>query len=131
MKACDICGFIFIFLLNGFTMLSLCTFSKDFFTRFSVIFHCLLFSNAIISFYLLLTIRKHPGKVELYRKVNKETESDNSTFENADLSFSGSGNNFETSSVVIDDKQDAELFRTFIKECKICNLEIVCINYSE
>ena len=63
MKACDYCVFIFYFLLNGFTILSLFTFSKEFFNRFSWPFHASFFSSAIYSYYLLLTIRKDPGIV--------------------------------------------------------------------
>jgi hypothetical protein len=63
MKACDYCVFIFYFLLNGFTILSLFTFSKEFFTRFSLPFHVSFYSSAFYSYYLLLTIRKDPGIV--------------------------------------------------------------------
>ena len=73
-KACDYFVFIFYFFLNIFTIASLYQFSKDYFSRFSITFHIIFFSNVIIAYYLYMTVRKDPGVIKIQNSDNINTE---------------------------------------------------------
>ncbi len=114
MKACDYCNFIFFLILNVFTIASLCTFSKDYFNRFSILFHIIFFSTAIISYYLLLTIRKDPGIVK--RDSDANTANYSSTIDSI-----VSINSNEESKI----NCSKELEDILINYCNICLVNIV------
>jgi hypothetical protein len=131
MKACDYCIFIFYFLLNFFTITSLCTFGKDLFTRFSPLFLIILFTSAIFSYYLLLTIRSDPGIV----KSNDYTNLESTIIENTNLSQNNNLRDLELISVPINpsltnenkliNEEESKLEESMHSKCEKCVIDIV------
>lgn len=131
MKACDYCIFIFYFLLNLFTIISLCTFGKDLFTRFSPFFLITFFSTAILSYYLLLIIRKDPGIVKSIDYTNLES----TIIENTNLSQNNNLRDLELISVPTNNslnnenrlinEEETKIEESMLSKCEKCVIEIV------
>jgi hypothetical protein len=124
----ELCFIFFYLVLSFYTISSLIYFSKDFFSRFSPIFHITLYTNMMISLYLLLTLRKKPGKIEKSpAKIQSRldiTDTDQIQKEDiTNLTITDS----ESSHTRITKTQEelSELNTDLNQYCKICDLIIV------
>jgi len=122
---------IFYFVLCFYTISSLIYFSTDFFTRFSPIYHITLFTNLILSIYLLLTLRKKPGRIEKSQSPN-QTESIPTQLETINLDPKEDSTDLtiaeSESSITQRNKKEEELAELYLdlnRYCKICDLIIV------
>jgi hypothetical protein len=96
MKSGDMCIFIFYFVLNFFAIATIYNFSHNYFSRFSLFFHFVLFSTVIISSYLLLIIRNSPGFVKKYDELtNISTQNNNNEAANISIQAENDKNEFQ------------------------------------
>jgi len=130
MNTGEFCFVLFYIVLTFYTFSALIIFAKDFFTRYSLFFHLTLFSNMIISLYLLLTLRKNPGKIEKtksFGELEKGNSSnieisigkENTTSSELDLNIS----DISETTVVKDEL--SVLYNDLNSFCNICSVTIV------
>ncbi len=122
---------LFYFVLCFYTISSLIYFSKDFFTRFPPIYHITLLTNLIISTYLLLTLRRQPGRIEksqapietdsiptVLETINSDSKEDSTHLAIAESESS-------ITQCTKREEELAELYSDLNQYCKICDLVIV------
>jgi hypothetical protein len=130
MNTGEFCFVLFYIVLTFYTLSSLIIFAKDFFSRFSLIYHLSLFSNMTISLYLLLTLRKNPGKIEKTKsfeelekgntsRIEITIEKENATSSELDLHIS----DISETTVVKDEL--SVLYNELNSFCNICKVTIV------
>jgi hypothetical protein len=120
MKACDNCVTIFYFVLNVYSILSLYTFSDNFFNRFSICYLSVLFGNLFISVYLFLTIRRDPGMIKKHNHNVSEQITQNT--------LSTQNEEVNNSVEAIDIISQLDSLEEFEKICDACVIKIVLIN---
>lgn len=124
------CIFIFYFVLNFFTIISLINLSDNFFERFSLIFHLIFFPTVVISYLFIIFLRRNPGVVlkddnnhinnnltELNTNSSLNTTMDTITNENVNI------NSNEYNRMI----ESIDFNEMFKEECRICNTNIVII----
>jgi hypothetical protein len=112
----DKCIFIIYFFLNLMTLVSIFNFSRSFLQEFSIPFHCIFFTNMVISCYLFVVIRNDPGIVR-----RPLIPHDSLTIVNT------ASNIMENTFMTAVDDEYTKLADSFKSYCNVCNVDIVIL----